>query len=222
MPLVVRTWNLFHGNASPPVRRAYLREMVELVTADRPDVVCLQELPVWALRELDAWSSMQAVSAVARPPRLRSAELGRRITEWNHGLFRSAFTGEADAILVDRRFRVSDERRIAVARAPLQRIAQSVLLDGELAVVNFHISGVEAQWEIVANVALAYDRVVAAGDANLPGAAIPGFSPALAGSIDQILVRGAPSTSPVRWPDERRRLDGRLLSDHAPVELTVG
>jgi endonuclease/exonuclease/phosphatase family metal-dependent hydrolase len=44
----------------------------------------------------------------------------------------------------------------------------------------------------------------------------------LADSIDQILVRGLPSTSPVRWPDDRRRVDGRLLSDHAPVELTVG
>jgi endonuclease/exonuclease/phosphatase family metal-dependent hydrolase len=220
--LIVRTWNLFHGNASPPERRAFLRQMVELVTADRPDVVCLQELPVWALSHLESWSSMQAVAAIARPPRLRSAELGRFITEVNHGLFRSAFTGEADSILVDRRFSVSHERRIVVAYAPLQRIAQSILLDGEIAVVNFHITGTEEQWEIVETVARPHARVVAAGDANIRGASIRGFSPPLPDSIDQILVRGLPAGPPVSWPEERRRLDGRLLSDHAPVELTVG
>ena len=31
LPLLVRTWNVFHGNALPPRRRGYLREMIELV-----------------------------------------------------------------------------------------------------------------------------------------------------------------------------------------------
>ena len=69
---------------------------------------------------------------------------------------------------------------------------------------------------------------ILAGDANLrPGdgrrticcAARASREP-LPGSIDQIFVRGLPSTPPVAWPEERRRVDGRLLSDHAPVELT--
>lgn len=222
MPLIVRTWNLFHGNASPPTRRAYLREMVELITADRPAVVCLQELPVWALPELEGWSGMRAIGEVVRGPRVRSAELGRRLTEVHHGLLRSAFTGEADAILVDPGFRVSRERRVVIDHAPLQRLVHSVLLDGDLAVVNFHISGVEDQWDIVRKTAQQWQRVVAAGDANIRGARLDGFSPSLADSIDQILVRGLPSTQPIRWPDERRRLNGRLLSDHAPIELSVG
>jgi endonuclease/exonuclease/phosphatase family metal-dependent hydrolase len=71
MPLTIRTWNLFHGNTDPPGRRAYLRQMIELVTRDRPDVVCLQEVPVWSLARLSAWSGMHAVGAVARRPRLR-------------------------------------------------------------------------------------------------------------------------------------------------------
>ena len=54
MALVIRTWNLFHGNTHPPGRRAYLRQMIELVTRDRPDVVCLQELPVWSLARLSS------------------------------------------------------------------------------------------------------------------------------------------------------------------------
>src|SRR5207237_10122371 len=40
-------------------------------------------------------------------------------------------------------------------------------------------------------------------------------------NIDHVLVRGA-KTSTVRvWPDDERRYNGRLLSDHAPVEVDV-
>ena len=39
--------------------------------------------------------------------------------------------------------------------------------------------------------------------------------------IDHILVRGLDASPPVRWPDERRLHEGRLLSDHAPVEREV-
>src|SRR5262249_28914313 len=56
--MLVRTWNLFHGKPSPPGRRAFLRQMIDLVTRDHPDVVCLQELPVWALPHLESWSGM--------------------------------------------------------------------------------------------------------------------------------------------------------------------
>src|SRR2546421_10401634 len=98
--MLVRTWNLFHGRPSPPGRRALLRQMIELVTRDRPDVVCLQELPVWSLARLTAWSGMNAVGAVARRPRLRCS--ARALTALNHWLVRSALTGEADAILTNR------------------------------------------------------------------------------------------------------------------------
>ena len=47
-----------------------------------------------------------------------------------------------------------------------------------------------------------------------------GFSAPIPG-LDQVLVRGAKASRPQRWPDERRRLAGRLLSDHAPVETTI-
>src|SRR4029078_10400187 len=70
MAMLVRTWNLFHGRHSPTGRRAFLRQMIELVTHDRPDVVCLQELPVWALGHLEDWSGMHATTAVARRPLL--------------------------------------------------------------------------------------------------------------------------------------------------------
>jgi endonuclease/exonuclease/phosphatase family metal-dependent hydrolase len=87
-------------------------------------------------------------------------------------------------------------------------------------VVNFHIDGVPAQLERV--VALARERSILAGDANLPSAGADGFSAPLAGSIDQILVRGLTlREGPSAWPLERRTVDGRTLSDHAPVEAVV-
>ena len=56
MSLLVRTWNLYHGRTYPPSRTLYLRRMVELVTGDRPNLVALQEVPLWALGRLEGWS----------------------------------------------------------------------------------------------------------------------------------------------------------------------
>jgi endonuclease/exonuclease/phosphatase family metal-dependent hydrolase len=216
MALVIRTWNVFHGNTDPPRRRAYLRQMIELVTRDDPDVVCLQELPVWSLARLSAWSGMHAVGAVARRPLLRRG--AKALTGIHSGLMRSALTGEADAILSRRP--ATDLGVAVVGESRLRRIAQTVELDG-VTVVNFHVDGVEEQLERV--LALGAGCAVVAGDTNLPGRVVDGFSPPLAGSIDQIYVRGLEVLDPPRaWPVERRTLDGRVLSDHAPVEAVVG
>jgi endonuclease/exonuclease/phosphatase family metal-dependent hydrolase len=221
--LLIRTWNVFHGNAVPPERRAYLRQMVELVTGDDPDVVCLQEVPVWAIGRLEVWSGMRVFGATAAPPLLRSAELGRLVTDLNHGILRSAVTGEAVATLVSRKHSVVGERRDPVGR---NRVLLGLKLDGGPLVGNFHVTGgavADEQFRRVVDLVASEPNVVLAGDANLrPPYELEGFSAPLAGSIDQILVRGLPSTLPVAWPAERRRLDGKLLSDHAPVEATVG
>jgi endonuclease/exonuclease/phosphatase family metal-dependent hydrolase len=233
--MLVRTWNVFHGNAVPPRRRGFLREMVQLVTGDTPDVVCLQEVPVWALKHLERWSGMQAAGAVAAKPRLGSAELGRWITELHHGLFRSAFTGQANAILVSPRFAVSEEHTLMVSAYGERRVAQGLLLDGAVFVANVHVTGgqyADEQLRLAADFVegQANDEAILAGDFNLrPGEGktyelLRGrrLSEPLPGSIDQILVRGLPATPLVAWPEDRRRIGGVLLSDHAPVELTVG
>jgi hypothetical protein len=115
-----------------------------------------------------------------------------------------------------------------------RRICQRLRVGGVGAVGNFHATGgspADEQFRRAVDfVATADERAIVAGDANLrPGeghtygrASSLGFSAPLQGSIDQVIVRGLTSTSPSAWPEERRRVGGRLLSDHAPVELTVG
>jgi endonuclease/exonuclease/phosphatase family metal-dependent hydrolase len=189
--------------------------MIELVTHDRPDVVCLQELPVWALRHLETWSGMHATTAIARRPPLPIG--ARAVTALHHGLFRSALTGEGDAILT--RSAARDLGEHMVGQSKLRRIAHAVDVEG-VTVVNFHIDGDREQFERV--VALARERSILAGDANLAAPTADGFSAPLAGSIDQILVRGLTlRDGPSAWPVDRRTVDGRVLSDHAPVEAVV-
>jgi endonuclease/exonuclease/phosphatase family metal-dependent hydrolase len=129
--LVIRTWNLFHGNTKPPERRAHLEEMVQLVSSDGPDVVCLQELPAWALPKLAEWSGMQPYVEIAQPPRLGPlripADAGRAITSLNNGFFRSAVSGQANAILLSAQARVLDSEAL-VLNAKRFREAQSAWL----------------------------------------------------------------------------------------------
>jgi endonuclease/exonuclease/phosphatase family metal-dependent hydrolase len=218
--MTVRTWNLFHGNTNPPQRHAFLREMIELVTADEPDVVCLQELPLWSLARLERWSGMRVAAVVARRSRVESARLGGWLTAINHGLLRSALTGEADAILARRPF--VERGSAVVSSVGLRRVVHAVRLDDGVVVANCHTRG-EDQLQRVLEFVGDEEHVVLAGDFNLvPPYELPGFAGALPGSIDQVLVRGLPAGTPSAWPEERRRFGGRLLSDHAPVELTVG
>jgi endonuclease/exonuclease/phosphatase family metal-dependent hydrolase len=123
--LLVRTWNVFHGNAVPPEREAFLESMLHRISGDDPDVVCLQELPVWSLAYLESWSGMAAIGAVAAPPRLGPlpwpASLGRVVTDLDHGLLRSAFTGQANAVLVSRRHRVLTAGALVLNPSPFRR-----------------------------------------------------------------------------------------------------
>lgn len=170
---------------------------------------------MWALRHLESWSGMHATTAIARRPLVPIG--ARAVTALHHGLFRSAFTGEADAILT--RSAAHELGEHVVGEAKLRRIAHAVDVDG-VTVVNFHIDGDREQFDRV--VALARERSILAGDANLVAPTADGFSAPLAGSIDQILVRGLTlCDGPSAWPVEQHTVDGRVLSDHAPVQAVV-
>jgi endonuclease/exonuclease/phosphatase family metal-dependent hydrolase len=108
--VVIRSWNLFHGNTKPPQRQTFLEEMGRLAVGGDPDVVALQELPAWALPLVGGWSGYTAIPALAARPTLgplpSTAALGRTLTSLNHGVLRSAFSGQGNAILVAPRFRI--------------------------------------------------------------------------------------------------------------------
>ena len=268
--MLVRTWNLFHGNANPPERSAFLEQMVRLACADTPDVVCLQEVPVWAIRELRGWSGMTAFGEVAARPSLgpfpSTAGVGRALTSLDHGFLRSAFTGQANAVLVaaglragdasalvlnSRGFRRAQARwlglnlvaRLAWARE--RRVCQAVrvtdgegrtilfgnlhatsyrpderLADAELLRAAAFLDGLAAVDEPVAlcgdfNVTAARSRTLC--DLCSPEWRFEGPGP----GIDHVLVRGARVSELLCWPEERRVVHGRLLSDHAPVDVTI-
>jgi endonuclease/exonuclease/phosphatase family metal-dependent hydrolase len=267
--LLVRTWNLFHGNAKPPERRAFLEQMVRLISSDAPDVVCLQEVPAWALPHLDEWSAMAAVGDVAARPMVgpipSAPEVGRVLTDLNHGLLRSAFTGQANAILLAPAFRLvehrmlvlnpfSFRRRVArrlslggvtrLAWGKERRVCQvlRVSADGSTAVVaNLHATSYPdkrlADSELARAAAFVdafadpAEPVVFGGDFNLTlrnshtlralTGTEWGFDGASATGIDHILTRVVRATPIAHWPEARRRIDGRLLSDHAPAERTT-
>jgi endonuclease/exonuclease/phosphatase family metal-dependent hydrolase len=268
--LLVRTWNLFHGNTQPPRRRAFLEEMVRLASADGPDVLCLQELPVWALGFLGGWSGMTVVADVAQRPMLgpipSNAGLGRLLTDLNHGLMRSAFTGQANAILLRPELSVVDHRNVVLnparfrraqaqqlglgvvprlAWASERRVCQAVRVrraDGTLVVGNLHatsyppdkrvpdaellraavfVDGLAAPGEPVLfcgdfNVSVRTSRTLA--DLGEPEWGLAGATPT---GIDHILVRALAAGPPERWDADRRLHEDRLLSDHAPVEVSV-
>jgi endonuclease/exonuclease/phosphatase family metal-dependent hydrolase len=233
LPILVRSWNVFHGNAYPPDRRSRLEAMVRLATADRPDVLCLQEVPPWALEKLAGWSGMTARWVVTREPRL-PGPLAGVVTRLNNGYFRSGLSGQANAILLasgrepraHRSIRIDDERHEP-------RYCHAVRLQ-TLVVGNLHATTdirnprVPAA-EIVRAEAFVSDVAaglpcVLAGDFNLRAehlADLPGWSE-LGPGIDHVLVRGLAASRLMNWPEERRRQNGTVLSDHAPVEVTVG
>jgi endonuclease/exonuclease/phosphatase family metal-dependent hydrolase len=255
----------------PPGRKGFLEEMVRLASLDRPDILCLQELPVWALGELDDWSGMKAVRDVAQRPRFgpfpSTARLGRVVTELHHGLFRSAFSGQANAILLNPELRVLEHRHVvlnpfsfrrAQARELMlglvprlawgkeRRVCQAVRIErgrGTLVVGNLHATSYRPDARLadaellraavfVDGMAAPDEPVLLSGDFNVSArrsrtlveltGAEWGFAGVTPTGIDHVLVRGLPTKEPRRWPDARRLKDGRLLSDHAPVELEVG
>ncbi len=259
--MLVRTWNLFHGNSVPARRHAYLDEMIRLATADDPDVLCVQEVPAWALGRFTVGDVAQRPSLGPFPS---TKGIGRRLTDVHHGLLRSAFAGQGNAMdvaarhvvlehtsltLNPRRFRDAEARRLGlgvVARlawSKERRIVQAVRLrtpDGRTYLVaNLHCTSfpdrrlaqaelLRAAW-FATSTALPEDVVVLAGDFNVTSVSSAvreltgaewGFTGAGPG-IDHVLVRGASIGEVRRWPTERRRVDGRLLSDHAPVEVEI-
>ena len=233
MALLVRSWNVFHGNVHPPDHGSHLHTMIRLGTADRPDVLCLQEVPLWALARLERWSGMRARWVVTRrsllPPWLAGV-----LTRLHNGLLRSALAGQANAILLAPALEPLGHRLLRIDEDRQEPRWCHAVLTRELVLANLHATNDFRDPAVPAGeirraeafVATLAGRLpcVLAGDFNLRTRdldALPGWSE-LGGGIDHVLVRGLAATPLAVWPEERRRVNGRVLSDHAPVELRIG
>jgi endonuclease/exonuclease/phosphatase family metal-dependent hydrolase len=245
--------------------------MVELITADRPDVVLLQEIPAWALPKIGEWGQMQAVTARAKRPKLGPfpipASLGRVLTAPHHGVTRSGFAGQGNAILFPREATVREDKTITLntnvfteergqlfGLTPKQMVAWEKerrvchLVQYELPdrtrylIANLHASHIpdlrlaDAELRRAVNFVIRCseleESLIVGGDFNILPENCTTIQELVnapresrwnqAGTgIDQFLLRRAIATSLTVWPDERRMLKGKLLSDHAPVEIEV-
>ena len=246
--MLVRSWNLYHGRTLPLGRNADHLGEIRTPTEDDPDVLCVQEVPAWALRKFTVGD------VASRPP--FGAAVGRAITALHHGAIRSAVSGQGNAITVAPRLRVLERRSLALnprrfrtqhglrrrerlAWARERRIVQTVRLaagDRTFVVANTHLTGRFAEQELMRaawfadSVTGPGEPLILAGDFNLTPASEAlqsltgpdwGFS-APGPGIDHVLARGVESSAERVWPEERRRrASGALMSDHPPVEIEV-
>jgi endonuclease/exonuclease/phosphatase family metal-dependent hydrolase len=203
---------------------------------DAPDMVALQEVPLWALGHLERWSGMRAVWAVAVPSFL--GPVARFLTDLDPVRMKFTLAGQANAMLLNHRFDVRRDRTLVlnpdvprlewIRGGRQRRVCQAVdvEIDGRaLIVANLHASNntvlARVEAELAADFVAGPEPCILCGDFNVPAFRITDFSPPIEG-IDQILVRGVELERPPEpWPARRHRIGGRLLSDHAPVEACV-
>ena len=223
--MLIRSWNVFHGRTSPPSARIHLQEMIELATRDSPDALCLQELPLWALSRLERWSGMTAVWAVAKRG-LVPRRLGGMVQRRDPRRFRSGVTGQANAILLSPRHDLLEHRSVRISdRGRERRVCHAVRLEG-VVLGNVHASNefrrpqvpkqeLQRAHTLVEEMASDGEARILAGDFNLYEPGLPGPN------IDHIVVAGAAHGPLEVWPAGRRRHNGVVLSDHAPVEVRI-
>lgn len=204
--------------------------MIRLVSESAPDVVALQEVPVWALKLLESWSRMRPFTAVTK--RALLGPLARGLQRLDPMRVRSPLTGQANALLIGAGLApLAPALEVVINRGSgrERRVCQILRAKGKeeaIAFANLHLTTRDAaaarvERDYVAELLANEDRCVVCGDFNVPGLGIESFSPPEVG-IDQILVKGLDLVEgPAPWEDERRRVDDLLLSDHAPVEAVI-
>ena len=231
----IRSWNVFHGNSRPARARLLPPRDGRLATAGRPG------------RALPAGAAALGAAAAARWSGGMTAALVRRAgAPWLAGRARRRDHAPATRASSARRSPARRTRSCSGRRSPCatiasarsatageRRICHAVRLDG-LVVGNLHATNdfpdqacragrSGAREELVADVARDGDVCVLAGDFNVARgrarAARPAGRSSVPGSTTcSCAARRRARSSPGR--EQRRVVDGRVLSDHAPVETT--
>ncbi len=240
-PLLVRTWNIAHGRDVPPgpdyghARRKLLAEMAALMTAGDPQIVMLQEVPVWAAAFLREHTGMGVTLAhsygahipfVHVPLPLAAGEwLGNALPD----VVKTQFEGQAQAVLYGSELVLVSARRVPINTRRLlrgePRIAQLVRLrhrrlGTEFVVGNLHVDAhdpdpqIEAaswateQFARGAPMVFGGDLNVRAGSLALRRLNARGWAEQpVAQGVDHLYVRGLTLDGPVeRWAPKRRDL----------------
>jgi endonuclease/exonuclease/phosphatase family metal-dependent hydrolase len=212
----VLTWNLMHGRAVPPAGRELFGEFATALARWDWDAALLQEVPPWwppvLGRSLGAgdWSVLTSRNSLLP---LRQA-VARRWPD----LIKSN-GGGANAVLV-RRLGVVEHRWFRLCVLPERRWVHAVRLDEGLWVGNVHTGPAGARGGgggALGGGGGGGMPVVFGGDFNVASLSLDRFLLAGANGVDQVFVTGGLSVT-----GAARVLERGLLSDHAPLVVSVG
>jgi endonuclease/exonuclease/phosphatase family metal-dependent hydrolase len=240
--LQIRTWNIAHGLDVPPMREGYrhlrrkhLGTMAALMIEEGPDIVALQEVPVWAGPLLHQRTGMGVTLAAAYGahvpfvhvplPLAVGAAVGRAVP----GVVRTQVEGQANAVLFGpdlllvsaRRTQVNDRRRLRGEPRIIQLVRLRHRRAGrELVVGNVHLDSGDNRAQVEragfllerfargAPMILLGDVNATARSAGVRALVARGWIEEVADEgprIDHIFVRGFEIEQPATPWDPRRR-----------------
>jgi endonuclease/exonuclease/phosphatase family metal-dependent hydrolase len=218
-PILVLSWNLFHGRAVPAAGRPLAAEFAAAIAGWSWDVALLQEVPPWWPERLAA--AARAESRLALTSRNSCLSVRRAIASRNPDLI-AANGGGCNAILV-RGDAILEHRTRELTKRPERRVMHGVALAGAGWVVNLHGSmhppeQRRADLLIAAATALEWAAgapLVFGGDLNSTRPAMPGLRHVAGHHVDHVFTDGRPALS------EPEVLDAGSLSDHKPLRAEV-
>jgi endonuclease/exonuclease/phosphatase family metal-dependent hydrolase len=224
--LRVLTWNLMHGRSQPPAGRDLLDEFAAALAGWEWDVALLQEVPPWWPEALAARLGGGAQHKSVLTSRNELLRLRKAVAvRWPDAI--KSGGGGANAMLVRRaELAIAEYRALLLCRWPERRRLHAMRLvadGGELWVGNLHATvhddpaaRRESEQARVAMVRWAAGApLVLGGDFNVRGLALAGLVAAANHDVDYIFVDG------VKTVGEAQVLDRGVLSDHAPVAVTL-
>ncbi len=215
MAWTVLTWNLKHGRAVPSAGRNLLGEFTAALRGWEWDLALLQEVPPW-------WPAQLATSLGAEQRSVltsRNAGLAIRraiAVRWPDAIKSNG--GGCNAILVRRGGPIAEHRTRRLCLLPERRWVHGVRLSDGLWFCNLHAAAKAAQGRLAAATALTWARgvpVVLGGDFNVRGLTLEQFAHAGGHEVDHVFVHRLTAVGPGEV------LDRGVLSDHAPVVVTV-
>ena len=197
------------------------------MSADAPDAVALQEVPIWALARLGAWSGMQALGDDhARPARPARPSRHRP----DPGALPLDPAGQANALLVNPHFELGRHRRLVInpgvsrkdwlLRGGQRRVCHTLEVDARgvrLVLANLHASNdpdhvlVKREINRAASLLVDEEHCLLLGDFNVERYEVPGFTAPIEGSIRSSCADSRSSMARSRGSKSARRVDGRVL-----------